>query len=128
MVDAALLNAQLRDPLELLETHNHNGAVGTGAAGLVGVNSITLDDTTPPSAPAATKTTFYSASGRPGYIPNGGSATPLSDLNHASLHNSGGADAVAVNGAAGTPTLRKLGLLATDAAPGDHSIANGGYH
>ena len=39
---------------------------------------------------------------------------------HAASHNFGGGDAIAANGAVGTPTLRKLGVGATDAAAGDH--------
>lgn len=40
---------------------------------------------------------------------------------HGSSHNFGGGDAIAANGAVGTPTLRKLGTGATDAAAGDDS-------
>lgn len=42
---------------------------------------------------------------------------------HAATHNFGGGDALAANGPAGTPTLRKLGTAATDAAAGDHGHA-----
>ena len=121
MVDAALLNAQLRDPLELLEQHDHNGAVGDGSADLLGVVSITVTDAVAPSAPASGLTTLYATSARPGYIPNGGSATPISDLDHAARHNSGGADALTEDAAAGTPSLRDIGTGALDMAAGNHT-------
>lgn len=46
------------------------------------------------------------------------------DETHASSHNSGGADALTIDAAAGTGSLRTLGTSATSAAPGDHNAAH----
>lgn len=55
-----------------------------------------------------------------------GSDTRLNDarapLAHASTHNTGGGDALAVDSAANTGSLRTLGAGALQAAPGDHAF------
>ncbi len=82
-VDDVLLNADLRGNMLFLSTHAHSGAAGDGASVLAGVDSITLDHISDPSAPGAGKLILYVKAGSP-YIRDGaaGGATALSLVTH----------------------------------------------
>ncbi len=124
VVTNSIMNTHLRDNQNAYSLHTHSGAAGDGNDELAGVDSISMDNIGDPSAPGASKTILYTATsdGRPKYRAGaGGSATELGDNTHASRHDSGGADAMAVDQAAGTPSLRSLSTTSTTAAPGDHT-------
>lgn len=64
LIDAAWMNTYLRDNLNALSTHTHDGAPGGGTAELAGVDSVTTDDIADPSAPGAGKTVIWTNSGK----------------------------------------------------------------
>ncbi len=123
LVTVALMGTYVKANQEVIDTHVHGGSAGDGDDEMAGVDSLTHDDISAPSAPASGKTIIYTASGRPAWITNGGSATPLADHSHASRHDDGGADAMASDSTAGTPMLRSLGTTSTTAAAGNHTHA-----
>ena len=65
LVDAAILNAHIRDNWTAWSTHVHGGSGGDGAIQLVGVDSINYDHISTPSAPGSGKLILYSKSGQP---------------------------------------------------------------
>ena len=120
------LNEQIRDNLLVLDVHAHDGTPGGGGQTLGDLVKMTYTDAVAPSAPAAGLTSFFSTSGRFWYRPNGGAAVQLADADdlhaedHATRHEPGGGDAMAVDEAAGTGSLRTLSTGSTNAAAGDH--------
>lgn len=53
MIDAAILNAQLKGNLDVLGAHGHSGAAGNGAVALGALNTLTHGSISEPSTPAA---------------------------------------------------------------------------
>ena len=51
LVDAAILNAQLKGNLDVLGAHAHSGAAGNGAAALGALNTLTEASISEPSTP-----------------------------------------------------------------------------
>ena len=51
LIDAAILNAQLKGNLDVLAPHAHTGAAGNGAAALGALNTLTEASISEPSAP-----------------------------------------------------------------------------
>lgn len=64
MIDAAFLNINLRDNVNALANHLHDGTGGGGSDALDGVDSITHDDNTDPAAPGADKLVVWTNSGK----------------------------------------------------------------
>lgn len=83
IVSAAILNTDQKANLEALSTHNHSGTGGAGNDEMNGVDSVTYDHISDPSAPGSGKLILYAKSGgvffRDGAT---GDVTQLSDENH----------------------------------------------
>ena len=83
LINADMLNEQLRDNLNELSTHVHNGSAGEGSATLSGVDSITYDDVSgTPDAPSANDIIIYSEGGVLKYRVPGGTVFTLSTTAH----------------------------------------------
>ena len=83
LVDDDMLNAQLRDNLNELSTHVHNGSGGEGTSILAGVDSITFDDvSSTPTAPSANDIIIYSEGGLIKYRLPSGTVKTLSTTAH----------------------------------------------
>lgn len=83
LINAAMLNEQLKDNLNELSTHVHDGSAGEGNDELAGVDSITFDDVdSTPDAPASGKIIIYSESGVLKYRVPAGTVFTLSTTNH----------------------------------------------
>ena len=83
LINAAMLNEQLKDNLNELSTHVHNDAAGEGSATLSGVDSITFDDVSgTPTAPSASDIIIYSESGVLKFRVPAGTVFTLSTTNH----------------------------------------------
>jgi hypothetical protein len=128
VLTAAILNVDHRDNLDVLSTHAHSGAAGMGSSSLANLVKGTFTDASAPSAPGSGLTALYTVSGRPHYrAGSGGSDTTLAILadvhaqTHASAHQPGGADAMAVDAATSTASLRTLGTGSTQGAAGNHT-------
>jgi hypothetical protein len=127
ILTAAILNVDHRDNLNVLSTHAHSGAAGNGNSSLTSLVKETFTDASAPAAPGSGLTAIYTVSGRPHFrAGSGGSDTTLAILadvhaqTHASAHQPGGADAMAVDASAGTGSLRTLGTGSTQGALGNH--------
>jgi len=72
------------------------------------------------AAAAGDKDKYLHSNASTGTIEWVAGATPSA---HASTHNAGGSDALAIDAAAGTGSLRTLGTSSTSAAPGNHTHA-----
>ena len=130
VLTAAILNVDHRDNLDVLSTHAHSGAAGMGSSSLANLVKATFTDASAPSAPGSGKTVVYTVSGRPHYrAGSSGSDTTLAILadvhaqTHASAHEPGGADTMAVDAATSTGSLRTLGTGSTQGAAGNHTHA-----
>ena len=128
IVTASILNTDQRDNLNVLSTHAHTNAAGQGSSTLGNLVKATFTDASAPSAPGSGLTVLYSVGGRPYYrAGSGGASTQLAIIadvhaqTHASAHQPGGADAMAVNAGAGVGSLRTLSTTSTSAAAGNHS-------
>lgn len=128
VLTAAILNVDHRDNLNVLSTHAHSNAAGNGSSTLGNLVKETFTDASAPSAPGSGLTTLYTVSGRPHYrAGSSGSDTTLAILAdvhaqaHASAHQPGGADAMAVDAATSTASLRTLGSGSTQGAAGNHT-------
>jgi hypothetical protein len=128
VLTAAILNVDHRDNLNVLSTHAHSNAAGNGSSTLGNLVKETFTDASAPSAPGSGLTALYTVSGRPHYrAGSSGSDTTLAIIGdvhaqtHASAHQPGGADAMAVDAATSTGSLRTLGSGSTQGAPGDHT-------
>ena len=128
ILTAAILNADHKANLDVLSTHAHSGAAGMGSSSLGNLVKETFTDASAPAAPGAGLTALYTVSGRPHFRAGaGGSDTTLAILSdvhaqaHASAHEPGGADAMAVDAATSTASLRTLGSGSTQGAAGDHT-------
>ena len=128
VLTAAILNVDHRDNLDVLSTHAHSGAAGMGSSSLANLVQATFTDASAPSAPGSGLTVLYTVSGRPHYrAGSSGSDTTLAVIGdvhaqtHASAHQPGGADAMAVDAATSTASLRTLGAGSTQGAPGNHT-------
>jgi hypothetical protein len=62
-VTAAKLNTHIKSNLIALDQHTHDGSSGDGNDELTGLDHITFDDISAPSAPGSGKTRLYSVSG-----------------------------------------------------------------
>ena len=83
LINADMLNEQLRDNLNELSTHVHDGSAGEGNDELSGVDSITFDDvSSTPDAPSANDVIIYSEGGLLKYRVPGGTVFTLSTTNH----------------------------------------------
>jgi len=83
LINADMLNEQLKDNLNALSTHTHTGAAGSGNDELSGVDSITFDDvSSTPDAPAANDIIIYSESGVLKYRVPAGTVFTLSTTGH----------------------------------------------
>ena len=83
LVDDDMLNAQLRNNLNELSTHVHNGSGGEGTSTLAGVDSITFDDvSSTPTAPSANDIIIYSEGGLIKYRLPSGTVKTLSTTAH----------------------------------------------
>ena len=130
ILTAAILNVDHRDNLNVLSTHAHSGAAGNGNSSLTGLVKQTFTDASAPAAPGSGLTAIYTVSGRPHYrAGSSGSDTTLAILadvhaqTHASAHQPGGADAMAVDAAVDVASLRTLGTGSTQGAVGNHTHA-----
>ena len=128
VLTAAILNVDHRDNLNVLSTHAHTGAAGMGSSSLTSLVKGTFTDASAPSAPGSGLTALYTVSGRPHYRAGAsGSDTTLAVIGdvhaqtHASAHQPGGADAMAVDAATSTASLRTLGSGSTQGAAGNHT-------
>ena len=128
MVTHTLLNTHIKDNLLALSTHAHSGAAGAGSTTRGNLVKATYTDASAPSAPGSGLTVLYAVSGRMHMrAGSSGADTPIqiaTDLHaedHASRHEPGGADAMAVDAVAGTGSLRTLGSGSTQAAVGNHA-------
>ena len=128
IITATILNTDQRDNLTVLSTHAHTNAAGQGSSTLGNLVKATFTDASAPSAPGSGLTVLYTVGGRPYYrAGSGGASTQLAILadvhaqTHASAHQPGGADAMAVDAGAGVGSLRTLGTTSTSAAAGNHS-------
>lgn len=63
-VTATILNTEIRDNLDHLSTHVHDGSAGSGPSALSGLDTITFDDVTAPAAPGSAKGVVYSVGGK----------------------------------------------------------------
>ena len=118
---AAMFNADVKGNFDFVGVHAHSGAVGDGIATPGPLTYIDFTDATAPSAPSSGRTRLYTVSGKPRYRPNGGADTAFADSPHATAHQPAGADAMAVDAAAATGSLRTIGTAATAAAAGNHA-------
>ena len=130
VLTAAILNVDHRDNLDVLSTHAHSNAAGNGSSTLGNLVKTTFTDASAPSAPGSGLTVLYTVSGRPHYrAGSSGSDTALAIIGdvhaqtHASAHQPGGADAMAVDAATSTGSLRTLGTGSTQGAAGNHTHA-----
>jgi hypothetical protein len=128
VLTAAILNVDHRDNLNVLSTHAHSNAAGNGSSTLGNLVKETFTDASAPSAPGSGLTALYTVSGRPHYrAGSSGSDTTLAIIGdvhaqtHASAHQPGGADAMAVDAATSTASLRTLGSGSTQGAAGNHT-------
>ena len=128
VLTAAILNVDHRDNLDVLSGHGHSGAAGMGSSSLANLVKATFTDASAPSAPGSGLTVLYTVSGRPHYrAGSSGSDTTLAILadvhaqTHASAHEPGGADTMAVDAATSTASLRTLGSGSTQGAAGNHT-------
>ena len=88
LINAAMLNEQLKDNLNELSTHVHDGSAGEGNDELAGVDSITFDDVdSTPDAPASGKIIIYSESGVLKYRVPAGTVFTLSTTSHTHQEN-----------------------------------------
>ena len=126
LVTHTLLNLHLKENLDVLSSHGHAGTGGGGSRTLGNLIKTTYADAAAPAAPAAGLTSLFAVATQPQYRPNGGAAVELADANdlhaqtHATAHDPGGADTMAVDAIVGTGSLRTLGTGAQQAAAGDH--------
>jgi hypothetical protein len=121
---AVLLNLHIRDNQLALDQHGHDGTAGDGGTSLGDLVKAILADASAPAAPGAGLTVVYSVSSRPHFRDGAaGADTTLADKdeNHASNHDPGGSDTMAVDAVAGTGSLRTLGSGAQQAATGNHT-------
>lgn len=108
--------------LQGLKAHAHGGTTGEGSQSLGPLVLGDFTDAAAPAAPGAGKTRLYATAGRPAYRAGAaGADTPLADNVHATRHNAGGADALAIDAVTTTGSLRTLGTGAQQAAAGNHS-------
>jgi len=128
VLTAAILNVDHRDNLNVLSTHAHSNAAGNGSSTLGNLVKTTFTDASAPSAPGSGLTALYTVSGRPHYrAGSSGSDTTLAIIGdvhaqtHASAHQPGGGDAMAVDASAATGSLRTLGTGSTQGAAGNHT-------
>lgn len=128
VLTAAILNVDHRDNLDVLSTHAHSGAAGMGSSSLANLVQATFTDASAPSAPGSGLTVIYTVSGKPHYRAGASGADTAfavaSDLHtqaHESAHEPGGGDAMAVDAAAATGSLRTIGGGATQGAAGNHT-------
>ena len=120
---AVLLNLHMRDNFLAVDQHGHGGSAGDGGTTLGALVKATLADAAAPAAPGAGKTVVSAVSSRPHFRAGAaGADTTLADKDevHASSHDPGGADTMAVDAAIGTGSLRTLGSGAQQAAAGNH--------
>ena len=83
LIDADMLNAQLRDNLNELSTHVHDNSGGEGNGALAGVDTITFDDvSSTPDAPSSGKIIIYSEGGLLKYRVPAGTVFTLSTTTH----------------------------------------------
>ena len=128
VLTAAILNVDHRDNLNVLSTHAHSNAAGNGSSTLGNLVKETFTDASAPYAPGSGLTALYTVSGRPHYrAGSSGSDTTLAIIGdvhaqtHASAHQPGGGDAMAVDASAATGSLRTLGTGSTQGAAGNHT-------
>ncbi len=77
------LNEQIKANLDFLSTHQHSGAPGDGGTVFPGLDSVTNDDITTPSAPGANMIIVYTVSGVPSMrIGAAGAEVAITDENH----------------------------------------------
>jgi hypothetical protein len=133
---ASILNAQVKDKLDVLGTHTHSGAAGLGNDELSGLHVIQMDAVGAAGTAGMLKrngtTLTWGASGylitnvdpviaTPGLRTIGTGAQTASAGDHASIHNAGGSNALTIDAAVGVGSLRTLGTGEFQIAAGNHT-------